>query len=459
MSDWEIGLFILFGMLLLGVPIGLALTFVGTVGTAAILGWSPSFALLGQTFFDNSRAYSLSILPLFLMMGNFVVQSGIANDLYTAAYSWLRHRKGGLAMATVIACGGFSSVCGSSLATASTMTRIAMPSMRRFNYPDSLSTASIAAGGTLGILIPPSVILVFYGIMTQQDIGKLFLAGIVPGLIGIALYVLAVRISIVTGRIELPTEPKLPLVDRLRALKGVIGALGLFVFVMGGIYLGVFTPTESAGMGAGGAFLLVLLQRRMDPEALIRTLYDTAKTTASMFLILFGALTFANYVNLSGMGADIRDLVTVTVTDNPLVAILIITAIYIVLGCVLEGLSMITLTIPIFYPIVAGLGYDLIWFGVYVVIVTELSYITPPVGLNAFVLKSVVKDVSLGTIFRGLWAFLMVDVLRVALILAFPALVLFLPRMMRRPTSPSVRPGQGAPRIGPGGTSLSAQAE
>ena len=428
MSEWEVGLVILFGMLLLGVPIGLALTFVGTVGTAAIIGIDPALSLLGQTYFDNSRAYSLSILPLFLMMGNFVVQSGIANDLYTAAYAWMRHRKGGLAMATVIACGGFSSVCGSSLATASTMTKIAMPSMRRFKYPDSLSTASIAAGGTLGILIPPSVILVFYGIMTQQDIGRLFLAGIIPGIIGVLLYVVAVRISIVVGKIDLPTEPKLPLTERLRALKGVIGALGLFVFVMGGIYLGVFTPTESAGMGAGGAFLLVMLQRRMNARELLRTLYETAKTSASMFLILFGALTFANYVNLSGMGTDIKDIVTVT--NNPLVAILIITLIYVALGCVLEGLSMITLTVPIFYPIVAGLGYDLIWFGVYVVIVTELSYITPPVGLNAFVLKSVVKDVSLGTIFRGLWPFLMVDVVRVGLILAFPVLVLFLPRMM-----------------------------
>lgn len=428
MSEWEIGLILLFAMLLLGVPIGLALTLVGTIGTAAIIGLDPALSLLGQTFFDNSRAYSLSILPLFLMMGNFVVQSGIANDLYTAANAWMRHRKGGLAMATVIACGGFSSVCGSSLATASTMTKIAMPSMRRFHYPDSLSTASIAAGGTLGILIPPSVILVFYGIMTQQDIGKLFLAGIIPGLIGIVLYVIAVRISIRVGKIDLPIQDKLPLAQRLGALRGVLGALGLFVFVMGGIYLGVFTPTESAGMGAGGAFVLVLVQRRMRFRALMRTLYDTAKTTASMFLILFGALTFANYVNLSGMGRDIQALVTVT--DSPLVALLIITAVYIALGCVLEGLSMITLTIPIFYPIVAGLGYDLIWFGIYVVIVTEMSYITPPVGLNAFVLKSVVKDVSLGTIFRGLWAFLMVDVVRVGLILAFPALVLALPRMM-----------------------------
>ena len=428
MAEWEIGLAVLFGLLLVKVPIGLALTLVGTIGTAAIIGIKPSFALLGQTYFDNARHYSLSILPLFLMMGNFVVQSGIAKDLYAAAHAWLRHRQGGLAMATVVACGGFSSVCGSSLATASTMTKIAMPSMRRFKYPDGLSTASIAAGGTLGILIPPSVILVFYGIMTQQDIGKLFLAGVIPGIFGVILYTLAVRLSVSFGQIELETEPKLPLGERLRALKGVLGALGLFVFVMGGIYLGIFTPTESAGMGAGGAFLLVLLQGRMKWPELFTTLYETAKTTASMFLILFGALTFANYVNMSGMSREIQELVAGIGT--PLATLLLITLIYLALGCVLEGLSMITLTVPIFYPIVADLGYDLIWFGIYVVIVTELSYITPPVGLNAFVLKSVVKDVKLGTIFKGLVPFLLVDVLRVVIILAFPGLVLLIPNLM-----------------------------
>ncbi|MDW3182766.1 TRAP transporter large permease [Roseobacter sp.] len=428
MAEWQIGLGILFAMLLLGVPIGLSLTLVGTIGTASIIGFEPSLSLLGQTYFDNARHYNLSILPLFLMMGNFVVQSGIANDLYTAANAWLRHRKGGLAMATVVACGGFSSVCGSSLATASTMTKIAMPSMRKYNYPDGLSTGAIAAGGTLGILIPPSVILVFYGIMTQQDIGKLFLAGLVPGIIGVVLYVVAVRISVSIGNMELETQPKLPLSQRLAALKGVLGALGLFVFVMGGIYLGVFTPTESAGMGAGGAFLLVLLQGRLGTWDLLITLYDTAKTTASMFLILFGALVFANYVNLSGMSREIQTLVAGL--GNPLTALMVITLIYIALGCVLEGLSMITLTVPIFYPIVAGLGYDLIWFGIYVVIVTELSYITPPVGLNAFVLKSVVKDVKLSTIFKGLFPFLFVDILRVIIVLAFPGLVLFIPNLM-----------------------------
>ncbi|ALV28686.1 TRAP transporter large permease [Pannonibacter sp. Q-1] len=429
MNHWEVGILILFALLAAGLPISFALAAVGTAGTVAIIGLNPALSLLGQTFFDNSRSYSLSILPLFLMMGNFVVQSGIAQDLYNAAYAWLRHRRGGLAVATVFACGGFSSVCGSSLATASTMAKIALPSMRKYGYPDGLSTASIAAGGTLGILIPPSVILVFYGIMTQQDIGKLFLAGIVPGIIGILGYALAVIISVRIGKLDLPVEPKLPLMDRIRALKGISGAMLLFVFVMGGIYLGVFTPTESAGMGAAGAFLLVIIQRRLNLRQTIMTLYETAKTTAVMFFILFGALTFTNYVNLSGMTQDIQTMLN-SVGNHPMLIILMITAIYLLLGCVLEGLSMITLTIPVFYPIVAASGFDLIWFGIYVVIVTEVSYITPPVGLNAFVLRSVVRDVSLGTIFRGLGVFVAVDVGRIALILAFPAIVLFVPRMM-----------------------------
>lgn len=429
MQHWEIGMIVLFGLLLAGLPISLALTAVGVIGTAMIIGWEPSFALVGQTFFDNSRSYSLSILPLFLMMGNFVVQSGVARDLYDAAYAWLRHRRGGLAVATIIACGGFSSVCGSSLATASTMAKIAMPSMRRFGYPDGLSTASIAAGGTLGILIPPSVILMFYGLMTQQDIGKLFIAGIVPGIIGVCLYVVAVWMSMRFSRMELPVEPKLPLMDRLRALKGVSWALALFLFVMGGIYLGIFTPTESAGMGAFGAFLLVVARRRMDLKEALATLYETAKTTAMMNFILFGALTFANYVNLSGMTTDMQAILT-GFGDNPVGVILMITLIYLILGCVLEGLSMITLTVPIFYPIVAHYGFDLVWFGIYVVIVTEVSYITPPMGLNAFVLRSVVKDVSLGTIFGGLGSFLLVDVLRLALILLFPGIVLLVPNLM-----------------------------
>ncbi len=425
MEHWPIGMAIVMGLLLCGVPISLSLAGVGLVGVASIIGWTPALSLLGSAFFDNGRDYSLSVLPLFLMMGNFVVQSGIAEELYKSAYAWLRHRKGGLATATVIACGAFSSVCGSSMATAATMTRIALPSMRKFGYPDQLSTASIAAGGTLGILIPPSVILVFYGIMTQQDIGKLFLAGLIPGVLGVLFYSIAVRISIKWQGLDLPVEPKLPLRDRLAALKGTLGALILFAFVMGGIYLGVFTPTESAGMGAGGALLLVVLSGRFTIEGLFQVLLDTMKTTAMMFFILFGALTFTNYVNMSGMTNDIQSFLS-TFGATPMMTILVILCIYLVLGCVLESLSMIMLTVPVFYPIVAAQGFDLIWFGIFVVMVTEISYITPPVGMNAFVLRSVVPDVRLGTIFKGLGPFVAMDLLRVGLLTALPGLVLLL---------------------------------
>ncbi|MCA0043935.1 TRAP transporter large permease [Celeribacter litoreus] len=425
MEHWPVGMAILSVLLLLGVPISFALAGVGLVGVASIIGWNPALSLMGSAFFDNGRDYSLSVLPLFLMMGNFVVQSGIAQDLYTSAYAWLRHRKGGLATATVIACGAFSSVSGSSMATAATMTRIALPSMRRFGYPDQLSTASIAAGGTLGILIPPSVILVFYGIMTQQDIGKLFLAGIIPGIIGIIGYMIAVKISLKFQNIDLPVEEKLPLMDRIRALKGTAGALALFAFVMGGIYLGVFTPTESAGMGAGGALLLVVLQGKFSLNSMLIVLYDTMKTTAMMFFILFGALTFTNYVNMSGMTRDIQSFLTMF-GDSRISFILVVLCIYLVLGCVLESLSMIMLTVPVFYPIAASMGVDLIWFGIFVVMVTEISYITPPVGMNAFVLRSVVPDVRLGTIFKGLGPFVVMDVVRVGLLTMVPSLVLLL---------------------------------
>jgi len=418
--SWPLGISILFILLLTGVPIAIALTAIGTIGVVSIIGWTPALSLLGTTFFDSGRNYSLSVLPLFLMMGNFVVQSGIAYQLYATANAWLRHRQGGLAMATVVACGGFSSVCGS---------KIALPSMRTFGYPDSLSTAAIAAGGTLGILIPPSVILVFYGIITQQDIGQLFLAGILPGLLGIIGYTVAVMISVRLGKLQLPTETKLPLKDRIQALRGTLGAFILFTFVMGGIYFGIFTPTESAGMGAAGAFLLTILQKKCNLQDTLVTLLDTAKTTTSMFFILFGALTFSHYVNLSGMTQDMQALLTVF-GDNPTAVILTILCIYLVLGCVFESLSMIMLTVPIFYPIVAAQGFDLIWFGIFVVVVTEISYITPPIGMNAFVLRSVVKDHSLNTIFKGLTPFVAMDIVRIILLLLFPMIALFLPSQM-----------------------------
>lgn len=427
---WPLGIALLMGLIFAGIPIAFAMAAVGLVGLVSIIGWSPTLSLVGQTYFDAGRSYTLSVVPLFLLMGNLVVQSGVASDLYNAANAWLRHRKGGLAMATIVACGGFSSVCGSSLATTATMTRIALPEMRRFGYSDRLAASSIASGGTLGILIPPSVILVIYGILTQQNIGMLFLAGLLPGLVGILFYVFAVRLSLLVHPEEdIAVQPKLPLVDRIRALKGVSPALILFTFVLGGIYVGAFTATEAAGMGAGGAFLLTALRRRLTLKDTLATLFETAKTTSVMFFILFGALFFLNYVNFSGLTQDLRGWINV-LGAGPYQVIFTIAILYLILGCLLESLSMVTLTVPIFFPIVVGLGFDPIWFGIFVVVAAELSYITPPLGMNIFVLRSVAPGIPIERIYSGIMPFVAVDVVRLLLLIALPWLALAIPNSM-----------------------------
>jgi C4-dicarboxylate transporter, DctM subunit len=427
--DWPIGVALLLGLIFCGVPIAFAMAGVGLVGVASIIGWTPTLSLIGQTYFDGGRSYTLSVVPLFLLMGNLVVQSGVAAELFKAANAWLGHRKGGLAMATIVACGGFSSVCGSSLATTATMARIALPEMRRFGYSDRLASSSIASGGTLGILIPPSVILVIYGILTQQNIGMLFLAGLLPGLVGIVFYIFAVRLSLVMYKEELAVQPQLPLIERFRALKGVFWALALFVFVLGGIYVGAFTATEAAGMGAGGAFLLTAARGRLTMRDTLATLFDTAKTTAVMFFILFGALFFLNYVNFSGLTTDLREWINL-LGVGPYQVIFSIVIIYLILGCLLESLSMVTLTVPIFFPIVVGLGFDPIWFGIFVVIATELSYITPPIGMNIFVMRSVAPEVPIERIYAGVVPFVAVDIVRLALLIFVPSLALLIPQSM-----------------------------
>ena len=427
--DWPIGTAILFALLFSGIPIGYCLTLVGFVGVASIIGIDPALAMIGQVYSDAGRSYTLSVVPLFLLMGNMIVQSGIADEIYDAANAWLRHRKGGLAMATIVACGGFGSVCGSSLATAATMGRIALPAMRRHGYSDSLATGSIAAGGTLGIIIPPSVILVIYGILTQQDIGKLFLAGIVPGLLGIIGYMLAVRLSLFLRPEKIADLPRLSLAERLTATRGVAPALRLFAFVLGGIYLGVFTATEAAGMGAAAAILLTALRGKLTWRATLFTLFETGKTTAVMFFVLFGALYFLNYVNLSGLSTDIRTWV-LGLDMPPLGVIFMIMLMLLVLGSLLESLSMVMLVTPILFPIVTALGFDPIWFGVFLVVATELSYITPPMGMNVFVLRVVARDVPIGQIFQGVVPFVILDLVRLVLLILFPILALAIPRSM-----------------------------
>ncbi len=411
--------------------------FVGMIGFMIESGYRASISMTARLIIDTSQDYGLSVVPLFILMGLFVNKAGISRELYAASNAFLGHFRGGLAMATIVACGGFAAISGSSLATAATMSKVAMPEMRRFGYADKLSTASIAAGGTLGILIPPSVILVIYGLLTETSIGKLFVAGILPGLLGVVLYLVAVQFTVWRDPEAGPAGERVNLSGRLSALKEVWAVLLLFFLVIGGLY-GVFdvppinlsfSPTEAAGMGAMGAFLIALARRRLSLADALEALRETAMTAASLFAVLIGAWIFSNFVNIAGLPTALSDMVT-AYNLPPWMVMGLILLIYIALGCVFESLSMLLLTVPIFFPVVTGLGYDPIWFGIIVVVVTEISLITPPVGLNVFVLRAVVGDVPTATIFKGVTPFWMVDILRLIILLTLPGLVLLLPNQM-----------------------------
>lgn len=421
-----------FGVLLLliffRVPLAVAMATIGVAGFGILVNWNAALAMISQVAFDTGLAYGLSVVPLFVLMGNFVTEAGLSTELYRASNAFLGHRRGGLAMATVVACGGFSAVCGSSMATAATMAKVAMPSMRKYGYADSLASGCIAAGGTLGILIPPSVILVIYGIMTETDIGKLFAAGVAPGLLGILCYLGAVNVTTRLNPKTGPSGERASWPERFEALLGVWGVIVLFVVVMGGIYGGVFTPTEAAGVGATGAFLFALAKGRLTVAKTLKILIGAATTTAMIFSVLIGAIMFANFVNVAGMPDALSDW-ALQFKDTPFIVVVMVVVIYLILGCVLESLSMILLTVPVFYPMMQALGFDLIWFGIVVVVVTEISLITPPIGLNVFVLKAVLPDVSTGTIFRGVTPFWIADIVRLALIILIPAIALFLPNL------------------------------
>ncbi|WP_282605154.1 TRAP transporter large permease [Pelagibius sp. Alg239-R121] len=424
-------------LVFLRMPIAFAMGLVGIVGYALETSPRAAVSMGGRLIIDTAQDYGLSVVPLFILMGLFVNKGGLSRELYQVSYVFLGHLRGGLAMATIVACGGFSAICGSSLATAATMSKVAMPQMRKFGYSDGLSTASIAAGGTLGILIPPSVILVIYGLLTETSIGKLFIAGVVPGIIGILFYLAAVRYTVFRNPASGPAGERSDWRARLAALKDVWAVLALFVLVIGGLY-GLFdfaplnltfSPTEAAGMGATGAFLIALSRRALTFAAVREVLFETAHTAASLFAVLIGAWIFSNFVNRVGLPEGLIAMVTGWGV-SPMLVMLMILGIYIVLGCVFESLSMLLLTVPVFFPLVTSLGFDPVWFGIVVVVVTEISLITPPVGLNVFVLKGVVQDVSTATIFAGVTPFWIVDILRLALLVFVPWLVLVLPNSM-----------------------------
>ena len=423
------GFVMLFILMLLRVPVGMAMGLVGVVGYSMIAGVGPALKLVGQTSMRTVTDYTFGVIPMFMLMGAFVSVSGVSRELFRAANAFLGHLRGGLGMATVLACGGFAAICGSSVATAATFSTVAYPEMRRYGYPQSFSTGVIAAGGTLGAMLPPSTVLAVYAVITQQDIGKLFMAGIFPGLLAICMYVLTIVIIVAVAPKLLPAGEKRPWAERRAAMTDVWPSLLLFAFVIGGLYGGVFTPTEAGGMGAGGAFLLGLLRRKLNRANIRQALLQATRTAAAVFTVLIGALLFGYFLTITQTPQKLTGFVTGLGLDRYAVLALIM-GMYLVLGCLMDAMAMIILTVPIIFPVITQLGFDPIWFGVIIVMTVELGLIHPPVGMNVFVIKSVVPEVSFTTIFKGVIPFVITDLLRLVILIAFPIIALWLPSRM-----------------------------
>jgi tripartite ATP-independent transporter DctM subunit len=424
-----IGFVALFTLMLLRVPVGMAMGLVGVCGYSYIAGSGPALKLIGQTSMRTVTDYTFGVIPMFMLMGAFVSVSGVSRELFRAANAFIGHLRGGLGMATVIACGGFAAICGSSVATAATFSSVAYPEMRRFGYPQSFSTGVIAAGGTLGAMLPPSTVLAVYAILTQQDIGKLFMAGIIPGLLAMAMYVLTISVIVRVKPDWLPRGAATSWRQRFEGLKDVWAPLLLFVFVIGGLYGGFFTPTEAGGVGATGAFLLGVLRGKLDRAGILEALLSATRTAAAVFTVLIGALIFGYFLTMTQTPQKLTGFLT-ELGLGPYGVLALIMLMYLVLGCLMDAMAMIILTVPIIFPVIVQLGFDPIWFGIIIVMTVELGLIHPPVGMNVFVIKSVVPDVSFTTIFRGVIPFILTDLLRLLILIAFPIIALWLPGQM-----------------------------
>ncbi|HEX3177781.1 MAG TPA: TRAP transporter large permease [Methylomirabilota bacterium] len=432
MIEGLVGLTLMMVLCALRIPISFAMAIVGFVGYAYMRdwNWAVAFAMTQTKLYETGRNYTLSVVPLFILMGNFVTRAGMSQELFHAAYAFIGHLRGGLAMATVWASAAFGGICGSSIATAATFAKVAYPSMKRFRYSDRLAAGVIAGGGTLGIMIPPSTIMVIYGVFTETNIGKLFAAGILPGIVGAILLCGAVRYMTWRDPASGPPGERSSWAVRLRALKDVWAVAALFLFVMGGIYAGMFTATEGAAMGAFGAMVFALARRALTWRTLYDALLESARTTAMLFMILIGALIFSEFINITTMPNDLKAWVT-RFNLSPTMVVAAICAIYVVLGTAMEELSMILLTIPVFFPVIVHLGFDPVWFGIIIVCVVEIGLISPPVGMNMFVLRTLLPHVTTSTVFSGVIPFMVADIIRLAILVAFPWLALWLPSMMR----------------------------
>jgi tripartite ATP-independent transporter DctM subunit len=414
-------------LVVLRFPIAIALGLVGFAGSALIGGWRGAEFVIGSSPFEVASSYSLSVVPLFIMMGVFAGRAGLSASLYRAVNAYFGHIKGGLAVATIGACALFGAICGSSLATASTMGRIALPEMRRHGYADGFASASVAAGGTLGVLIPPSIILVIYALLTETSIGALFIAALLPGLLGVLLYVVAIVVTIRVKPTVAPIADYAQPQERLAATRNVLPVLGLFTVVIGGIYMGVFSPTEAAAIGALGTIVLAALGRSMSFDDLREATSETVSTTGMIFFVLIGAALFNYFIETTGMPTAFVQYIR-EIGLGPYGTLLLLMVFYIVLGCFMDALSMILLTIPIVFPVVSDLGVSPLWFGILIVTVTETGLITPPIGMNLFIIQTVADDIPMSKIIRGVIPFILADIARLALLVAFPAIALWLPQ-------------------------------
>jgi C4-dicarboxylate transporter DctM subunit len=424
-----IGFVSLFVLMLLRVPIGMALGLVGVTGFGYLTSMSPALKIVGHTTMRTVTDFNYAVVPLFLLMGAFATTSGMSRELFRAANAFIGHLRGGLGIATILACGGFAAICGSSVATAATFSRVAYPEMRRHNYPESFSAGVIAAGGTLGIMIPPSTVLAIYGIITEQDIGKLFIAGVIPGILAVIMYASTVSIIGWWKPGFLPAGPRSSWSERVESIKGVWATLLLFGFVIGGLYGGMFTATEAAGAGAGGAFLIGVVRGRLNGKQILQCLLETTRTTAAVFTILIGALLFGYFLTITQTPQKVTEFLTGLGIGNYGVLTLIL-IMYLLLGCLMDALAIVILTVPIIFPLIKEMGFDPIWFGIIIVMTVELGLIHPPVGMNIFVIKSVLEDIKISTIFIGVIPFIITDLIRLVILVIFPALATWLPSHM-----------------------------
>jgi C4-dicarboxylate transporter, DctM subunit len=424
------GFIALFALMLLRVPVGIAMGTVGVLGFGYMIGdIGPALKLLSQSPIRTATDAEFAVIPLFLLMGAFASASGMSRELFRASNTFLGHLRGGLGIATIAACGGFAAICGSSVATAATFSKVAYPEMRKYGYPQSFATGVIAAGGSLGIMIPPSTVFAVYGLITEQDIGKLFIAGIIPGLLAVGMYIATINIIAFVRPGFLPATPRHSWAERIAAVRDVWAVVLLFVFIIGGLYGGLFTATEAAGMGAAGAFIISVLRGKLSCEDFWRCLVESLRTTAAVFTILIGALIFGYFLTITQTPQKITEFLT-GLGLGPYGVLVLIMLMYLALGCIMDAMAMIILTIPIIFPVIKALGFDPIWFGVIIVMTVELGLIHPPVGMNVFVIKSVIKDVKLSTVFYGVMPFVLTDILRLAILIALPVLATWLPSHM-----------------------------